>query len=62
LAGYIERDIDYLASLETIDNGKPFRDSQFDMRCVIDIFNYYAGWCDKIHGKTVPAGKLIIWN
>ncbi|KAF4533397.1 hypothetical protein B566_EDAN003690 [Ephemera danica] len=63
LAGYIERDLDYLASLETLDNGKPYGDAQFDMKCVIDVFNYYAGWCDKIHGKTIPSdGNLLTYT
>lgn len=24
------------------------------------FFRYYAGWADKIHGKTIPCGKKII--
>ncbi|KAG8237114.1 hypothetical protein J437_LFUL008166, partial [Ladona fulva] len=54
-ASLIERDLDYLASLESLDNGKPYSDSVFDIKCAVDVFHYYAGWCDKIHGKTIPV-------
>jgi acyl-CoA reductase-like NAD-dependent aldehyde dehydrogenase len=59
LASLIERDTEYIANLETLDNGKPYGDSVFDVGCAIDTFHYYAGWCDKIHGNTIPAGKLV---
>lgn len=28
----------------------------------VGVFRYYAGWCDKIHGKTMPTddGSLVI--
>lgn len=57
LADLIERDITTIANLETLDNGKPFGDSVFDINCAIDTFRYYAGWCDKVHGNTIPAGE-----
>lgn len=56
----IERDKNELATLETIHNGKPFAESIFDMDCCINTFRYYAGWADKIHGKTIPAGLLFL--
>jgi len=55
----IERDTEYIANLETVDNGKPYGDSVFDIGCAIDTFRYYAGWCDKIHGNTIPAGEVV---
>lgn len=55
LADLIEENIDELAALETLDNGKPIRDSRnVDLPLVIDGFRYYAGWADKIHGDTIP--------
>ena len=56
LADLIERDADYLARLETLDNGKPLPEAQFDMVCAVNTLRYYAGWADKIHGQTIPAG------
>lgn len=57
LADLIERDIVHLANLESLDNGKPYDDSVFDINCAIDTFRYYAGWADKIHGNTIPSGN-----
>lgn len=37
-ADLIERDSVTLANLETLDNGKPFEDSIFDIQCAIDTF------------------------
>lgn len=55
LADLIEENSDELAALETLDNGKPIRDSlSGDLPMVIDAFRYYAGWADKIHGETIP--------
>jgi len=55
LADLIEANIDELAELETLDNGKPIAESRnVDLPLVIDCFRYYAGWADKIHGQTIP--------
>ncbi|XP_053671553.1 aldehyde dehydrogenase 1A1-like [Anopheles nili] len=78
LADLMQRDIDTLANLEALDNGKTFADATFDVNCAIDTFRYYAGWADKIHGSTVPSdgpvltyirkepvgvvGQIIPWN
>jgi len=54
LADLVERNIDELAELETLDNGKPIFESRYvDMPMVIDVLRYYAGLATKIHGETV---------
>ena len=54
LADLIEKHIEELAELETLDNGKPiFESRNVDMPMVIDVLRYYAGWATKIHGETV---------
>src|SRR5215475_9748885 len=54
LADLVEKDIDELAELETLDNGKPIFESRYvDMPMVIDVLRYYAGLATKIHGETV---------
>ena len=54
LADLIEKNIEELAELETLDNGKPIFESRYvDMPMVADVFRYYAGWATKIHGETV---------
>ncbi|HZZ71849.1 MAG TPA: aldehyde dehydrogenase family protein [Pirellulales bacterium] len=55
LADLIEEEIDDLAALESLDNGKPIRESRnVDLPLVIDVLRYYAGYADKIHGQTIP--------
>jgi len=54
IADLVERNIDELAELESLDNGKPIFESRYvDMPMVIDVLRYYAGWATKIHGETV---------
>ncbi|GBM27672.1 Retinal dehydrogenase 2 [Araneus ventricosus] len=78
LAALIKRDIDYITSLEVLNNGKPYGEAYFDIECTIACIEYYAGYADKIHGKTIPAdgdafsftrmepkgvcGQIIPWN
>ncbi|XP_040216961.1 aldehyde dehydrogenase X, mitochondrial [Rana temporaria] len=55
LADLIERDRVYLASLESLDNGKPFSMSyNLDVGETIKIYRYFGGFADKCHGKTIP--------
>ncbi|MFJ9617399.1 aldehyde dehydrogenase family protein [Streptomyces noursei] len=60
-----------LAVLETLDNGKPIRESRdADLPLVAAHFFYYAGWADKLgHAGFGPdpkplgvAGQVIPWN
>ena len=55
LADLIEENMEELAELESLDNGKPISESRnVDLPLVADCFRYYAGWADKIHGQTIP--------
>ncbi|MGH3682578.1 MAG: aldehyde dehydrogenase family protein [Natronosporangium sp.] len=60
-----------LAVLESLDNGKPIRESRdADLPLVAAHFFYYAGWADKLdHAGFGPdprpvgvAGQVIPWN
>ena len=58
-----------LAVLESIDNGKPIKESRdVDIPVVAAHFFYYAGWADKLehsgYGSTPlgVAGQIIPWN
>jgi len=56
LADLIEEELNDLAALETLDNGKPIRDARgADLPLTIDCLRYYAGFADKIHGQTIPV-------
>ena len=46
-------------SLETLDNGKPYTSALGDINFAIKVIRYYAGWADKIQGKTIPAGNNV---
>ncbi len=46
---------DALASLESLDNGKPEIVARVaDIPLAADLFHYMAGWCTKIVGETFP--------
>ena len=45
-----------LAVLESLDNGKPIRESRdVDIPLAAAHFFYYAGWADKVMGETIPV-------
>lgn len=44
-----------LAQLESIVAGKPIRDCRAEVGKVREMFEYYAGWCDKQHGEVIPV-------
>jgi len=79
LADLIEKHADDLAKLEALDNGKPYKVARAaDLALTIACYRYYAGWADKIQGKTIPiagdyfcytrhepvgvVGQIIPWN
>ena len=60
-----------LAVVETLDGGKPIRESRdFDVPTAANHFFYYAGWADKLEyafpAKKPPslgvAGQIVPWN
>ncbi|QPI64077.1 aldehyde dehydrogenase family protein [Vreelandella venusta] len=44
-----------LAQLESVVAGKPIRDCRAEVGKVREMFEYYAGWCDKQHGEVIPV-------
>ncbi|MBR9904201.1 MAG: aldehyde dehydrogenase, partial [Gammaproteobacteria bacterium] len=44
-----------LAQLESVVAGKPVRDCRAEVGKVREMFEYYAGWCDKQHGEVIPV-------
>ncbi|MFB5189737.1 aldehyde dehydrogenase family protein [Alicyclobacillus fastidiosus] len=45
-----------LAQIDTLDNGKPIREtSRADVPLAVEHFRYYAGWATKIVGQTIPV-------
>ncbi len=54
-ADLVEQNIDRLARLESLPTGRPISMIKgFDLPHMISVYRYYAGWADKIAGKTFP--------
>jgi aldehyde dehydrogenase (NAD+) len=79
LADLIEQHADELARLEALDNGKPVSVARrVDVAKSVASYRYFAGWADKVQGKTIPidgdffcytrhepigvVGQIIPWN
>src|ERR1700682_1171481 len=79
LADLIDQNKEERLALDSLDNGKPLADAlAADLPLTIKCYRYYAGWADKIHGKTIPVdgpffcytrhepvgvvGQIIPWN
>jgi aldehyde dehydrogenase (NAD+) len=78
LAERVERESESLAALESLNAGKTINDAIGDLEGVVNTLRYYAGWADKIEGRTIPVrgsylsytlrqpvgvvGQIIPWN
>lgn len=61
LAELMERDFEDLALMESLDMGKPIRDSRgFDIASAVNSIRWYAEALDKVYGEvaTTPAERL----
>lgn len=78
LADLMEQNIDLLAAIESLDNGKALSMAKVDVGLSAGCVRYYGGWADKIHGKVIDTdpetfnytrhepvgvcGQIIPWN
>ena len=78
LADLVEANAKELAALESFNSGKTINDAHGRHAGVANMLRYYAGWADKIEGRTVPVrgnflsytlrqpvgvvGQIIPWN
>lgn len=78
LADAIRDNSEWLAELETVENGRPISQSRSLVTGAARYFEYYAGMIDKIEGETIPVpgeyldytvreplgvtGHLVPWN
>ena len=79
LAQLIEDNADAIAAIEALDNGKTAHFAKaVDVTSVLACLRYFAGWADKIQGKTIETseeslaytrhepigvvGQIIPWN
>ncbi|KAF1956313.1 aldehyde dehydrogenase [Byssothecium circinans] len=78
LAELWEENVDLLAAVEALDNGKTVAMAKGDIAASAGCLRYYGGWADKIEGKVVDTtpdtfnyikkepigvcGQIIPWN
>jgi aldehyde dehydrogenase (NAD+) len=69
LARLVQKHSRLLAVLETMDNGKPIRESRdIDVPLVVRHFHYHAGWAQLLdqefpeHEPCGVVGQIIPWN
>lgn len=78
LADKLEEQAEEFARLETLNNGKPLRESEFDVYDAANCFRYYAGLINKPLGQTYTVadpmttmvvrepvgvcGQIVPWN
>jgi aldehyde dehydrogenase (NAD+) len=78
LANLFEKNLDLLAAVESLDNGKALSMAKGDVGAAAGCLRYYGGWADKIEGKTIDTnpdtfsytkqepigvcGQIIPWN
>lgn len=55
LSELIEKNLDTLAAIESLDNGKAISMAKGDVGMVAGCLRYYAGWSDKIEGKVMDT-------
>ena len=58
LSALVEKHQETLATIDTWDNGKPYNDAlTIDVAEAIQVFKYYGGWADKLHGQVIDTSK-----
>ncbi|TDY16754.1 aldehyde dehydrogenase (NAD+) [Paraburkholderia sp. BL6665CI2N2] len=69
IARHVQKHARFLAVLESLDNGKPIRESRdIDVPLVARHFYHHAGWAELIgdefpnHGAVGVCGQIIPWN
>ncbi|TKA50318.1 Aldehyde dehydrogenase [Friedmanniomyces simplex] len=78
LADLFEKNLDLLAAVESLDNGKAISMAKADIGMCVGCLRYYGGWADKITGKVIDTtpdtfnyirkepvgvcGQTIPWN
>lgn len=55
IATAVESQAGAIAQLEALVAGKPIRDCRVEVAKVVEMFRYYAGWADKLHGEVIPV-------
>lgn len=59
IADKLEQRAEEISRLETLDNGKPLRETAFDVADAAACFRYYAGLATKPDGQTYPVADPV---
>ncbi|KAH7127338.1 putative aldehyde dehydrogenase [Dactylonectria macrodidyma] len=78
VADLMEENLELLAHLETLNNGKAIQLARGDVAHCVSVYKYYSGWADKVEGRVVDidnqqfsyttkepfgvCGQIIPWN
>ncbi|XP_074030054.1 aldehyde dehydrogenase 1A1 [Leptinotarsa decemlineata] len=78
LADLMDRNAKEIGGLESLNCGKIYSNAVREIYGAANVLRYYAGYCDKIHGNTIPAdgnyfsltrkepigvvGQIVPWN
>ena len=79
LVDLMQKNANTLALIESLNSGKPYLMAlRNDLSAAINMFKYYAGFADKLHGQTLPipgpfmsytkpepvgvCGQILPWN
>lgn len=55
IGALIRENAEALAELEALSAGRLIRDIAGEAVRIAEMFEYYAGWCDKLHGEVIPV-------
>jgi aldehyde dehydrogenase (NAD+) len=57
LAGLVEENAEILATIEALDNGKPYATALSEnVPEFVNVLKYYAGYADKNFGQVIDVG------
>ena len=54
-AAMLHERVEEFSDLETLNTGKPLRDTRREAERAAYAFEYYGGWADKVTGDTIPV-------
>jgi aldehyde dehydrogenase (NAD+) len=62
LADLIDEDAPHLSRIESTDNGKVTRETEAQMHVVARQMRFFAGYADKLYGKTIPLDNPALFD
>ncbi|MCS7142169.1 MAG: aldehyde dehydrogenase family protein [Aigarchaeota archaeon] len=56
----VVKELDYFATVQSMENGKVLRDSKVEVNTAADLFDYYSGLCRLVSGRTVSPDPNVM--